>query len=374
MSATTVRIERVELWQIEKELVWPFETSFERELKRRAIVVASHGEGLSGWGECVAGAGPWYSYETVGTAWHIMGDFLIPALLEEPVGHPDGLSTKWARVRGHPMAKAGLEAAVWDLWARARGISMAEALGGAKTRVESGVSIGIERSLGTLVERIGGALEEGYRRVKLKVKPGWDVEVLREVRNRFGPIPLMVDANAAYGWGDLPRLVEMDGYDLMMIEQPFGYNDLVDHATLQQQLGTAICLDESITGPDAAREALELGSCRVINIKAGRVGGHGHAVRIHDLCRERGVPVWCGGMLETGIGRAHNVALASLRGFSLPNDLSASARYYAEDLVEPPFALNADGTLSVPRGPGIGVEVLRDRVERASVKHTCYSS
>jgi O-succinylbenzoate synthase len=365
-----MRIEGIELRVVEMPLVEPFETSFGREEVRPCIVIKAISNGLVGWGECVAGAGPWYSYETIETAWHVLHEFLIPAVLGRDLGEPEALTRDWRRVRGHPMAKAGLEAALWDLWAKSQNMSMRQALGGVKDRVESGISLGIQPSLDALFERIAEALERGYRRVKLKIKPGHDVSIVQAVRERFGDIPLMTDANAAYALDDLSTLTALDEYELMMIEQPFRYDDLVDHAELQRRLKTPVCLDESVKSPEGARQALELGSCRIFNIKPGRVGGLLSAERIHDLCVERDVPVWCGGMLETGIGRAHNVALASLPGFSLPNDLSASERYYHEDLVEPPFVLEPGGTLAVPEGPGIGVEVLENRLEHVTVRRT----
>jgi len=270
------------------------------------------------------------------------------------------------------MAKAGLEAALLDLTAKAEGLSLSRYLGGVKERIPSGISIGIQPDVPTLLKVVERRLKEGYPRVKLKIKPGWDLKVVEAVRQHFGQIPLMADANAAYTLEDLPVFQRLDEYDLMMLEQPFGYDDLVDHAKLQEKIRTPICLDESVKSPDDARRALELQSCRVINLKPGRVGGLLAAREIHDLCLKQGVPVWCGGMLETGIGRAHNVALASLEGFSLPNDLSASGRYYHEDLIEPPFTLNPDGTLSVPQGPGIGVEVVEERLERATLRRKVF--
>ncbi len=368
----TMKVERVELRVVELPLVEPFETSFGREEVRPCILIKAQGDGLTGWGECVAGAGPWYSYETIETAWHVLKDFLIPLALGKAWDHPEEVSREWERVRGHPMAKAGLEAALWDLWARSRGISLKEALGGVKERVESGISLGIQPSVDDLLRKVERALEQGYRRIKVKIKPGWDVEVVKALRERFGEIPLMVDANAAYTLDDRPTLQALDAFGLMMIEQPFRYDDLVDHARLQRQLRTPVCLDESVKSPEDARQALKLGSCRIINIKPGRVGGPSAARAIHDLCVREGVPVWCGGMLETGIGRTHNVALASLPGFTLPNDLSASRRYYRQDLVEPPFELHDDGTLSVPSGPGLGVEVVEERVERATVRREVF--
>jgi O-succinylbenzoate synthase len=265
------------------------------------------------------------------------------------------------------MAKAGLEMATWDLWARQQGISLSRALGGTRTSVEVGVSVGIQASVDHLLRVIDGYLAEGYRRIKIKIKPGWDVDVTRAVRQRFPATRLQVDANSAYSLADAARLKALDEFDLLLIEQPLSYDDIVDHAQLQRQLRTPICLDESIHRPDDARHALDLGSCRIINIKAGRVGGLGQSKAIHDLCQARGAPVWCGGMLESGIGRAHNVALASLPGFTLPGDISASRRYWHQDIVEPEFALQPDGSLAVPTGLGIGVTVREDLVEVLTV-------
>ena len=355
-------VERVELRRIEMPLVSPFETSFGREVHRQAILTSVHSEGEVGWGECVASAAPGYSYETVQTAWHALSDFLVPELLSTSFEHPSECPDRWANVRGHPMAKAGLEAALWDLHGRLNGISLRSALGGDKRAVPSGISLGIQSSVDALIDRVDEALNGGYRRVKLKVKPGWDVEVLERVRQRFPEADLMVDANAAYAPTHMETLTRLDGFGLRMIEQPYAEDDLLEHARLQRELTTPICLDESAASVHAVEQALDLGSCRIVNVKPGRVGGLTNARRIHDLCRGRDVPVWCGGMLETGIGRAHNVALATLPGFTLPNDLSASERYYRRDVIAPPFTLNADGTLSVPEGPGIGVAVDEDRV------------
>lgn len=368
-----MRIERVELRVVEMELVEPFETSFGREEKRPAIIIAALGDGIVGWGECVAGSGPWYSYETIQTAWHVLSDYLIPSVLKEDFDQPEELPLRWKRVRGHPMAKAGLEAAIWDLVAKLKGISLARLWGGTKDRIESGISIGIQRDVPILLTVIERRLAQGYRRVKLKIKPGWDVDIIQAVRTRFREIPLMADANAAYALKDLAIFQQLDEYDLLMVEQPFGYDDLVDHAELQRQIHTPVCLDESIKSPEDARRALQLGSCRIINIKPGRVGGPTNARRIHDICQSKHIPVWCGGMLETGIGRAHNVALASLAGFTLPNDLSASDRYYPEDIIEPAFVLNRDGTLRVPSGAGIGVEIVEERLARVTVEQKAFT-
>ncbi|MBI1730223.1 o-succinylbenzoate synthase [Candidatus Acetothermia bacterium] len=359
-----MKIEQVELRHIEMELVEPFETSFGREVLRPAIIISVKADGLTGWGECVAGAGPWYSYETIQTAWHVLNDFLIPYLWEGPFTKIDEVIQRWSRVRGHSMAKAGLEAALWDLLAQASKKPLAKMLGGTKERVASGVSIGIHENIPALLKTIHKRVDEGYCRVKLKVKPGWDENILGPVRKEFQKILLMADANAAFNLSHKALLKNLDQFNLIMIEQPFSYDDLVDHAELQREIKTPICLDESIKSSRDARQAQQLKSCRIINIKQGRVGGPSEAKKIHDFCLENKIPVWCGGMLETGIGRAHNVALASLPGFTLPNDLSASNRYYKEDIIEPSFELNSDGTLSVPTGPGIGVHVLQDRLKR----------
>lgn len=363
-----MKIETAELRQIEMELVEPFETSGWRETLRPAIIIALHSEGLTGYGECVAGAGPWYSYETVQTAWHVLKDFLIPAVLGRSFASAEELQAVLGRIRGHPMAKAGLEAAFWDVLAQSQKISLAQLLGGTKERITSGVSIGIQKDIPSLLEAIEQRLAQGYRRIKLKIKPGWDIEVLRAVRQRFPDIDLMADANAAYRLTDREHLAQLDEFGLLMLEQPLDYDDLLDHAALQKELKTPICLDESIKTPEDARKALDIGACRIINIKPGRVGGLLNAKRIHDLCRERGVPVWCGGMLETGIGRAANVALASLPGFALPNDISASARYWREDIIEPPFVLEHDGTITVPTGAGLGVRVVPERLQKVTTR------
>ena len=371
-----MKIERVELHHIELPLAHPFETSFGREFTRPCILVAVHGGGLIGWGECVAGAGPWYSSETIETAWHVLRDFLIPAVLGREVASPADVVARFRRVRGHPMARAALENGVWDLLAQAQGVSLADLLGGGKERVSVGVSVGIEPTLEALLEVVDRYVAEGYGRVKLKIKPGWDVDVVRAVRERWPDLPLQVDANCAYTLADVPVLRELDQFDLLLIEQPLHHDDIVDHARLQAQLRTPLCLDESIHSPDHARWALDIEACRVVNIKVGRVGGLTAARQIHDLCAERGVPVWCGGMLETNVGRATNVALATLPNFTLPGDISASARYYPEgrDIAAPNFVLDDDSTLSVPTGPGLGVRVVPERLDAARRRHLARSA
>ena len=363
-----MRIEQIELYYVRLPLVHPFETSFGREEEAQRILVAVRGEGLTGWGETATSAGPWYEYETVETCWHVLRDFLGPRVLGQRVESAEAAASLMAPVRGHNMAKMGLEAAVWDLLGKAQGRSIADLLGGTRQRVRGGVSIGIQGSAAALLDRIGAFWAQGYSRIKIKIRPGWDVDIVRQVRGRFPDAPLMVDANSAYTLADTDLLAALDEYELLMIEQPLAYDDLVDHAVLQQQLATPICLDESVASLAAARAALALGSGRIINIKPGRVGGLAAATSIHDLCQEQDIPVWCGGMMETGIGRAHNVALASLPGFTMPGDISGSARYFHQDLVEPPFEINDDGTMSVPTGPGIGVEVVQERVDSAAVR------
>ncbi len=364
-----LKVDRVTLHHIRMPFVHPFETSFGMERERDCIIVRVETDGAAGWGECVAMAGPWYSYETTQTNWHILADFLVPLVLNTEFAGPEAVFDTFARVRGHNMAKAGLEMATWDLAAKQAGVPLARILGGVRDRVPVGVSVGIQPTLGALLERIAGFVEQGYGRIKIKIKPGWDVEVTRAVRDRFPEMPLQVDANSAYTLSDVDVFRVMDDLDLLLIEQPLAHDDIYEHSLLQQELKTPICLDESIHSVADTRAALSLGSCRVINIKPGRVGGHTSSKRIHDHCRERGIPVWHGGMLETGIGRAHNVALASLPNFTLPGDISASARYYHEDLVDPPFALNADSTLSVPTGAGIGVTVNTDRLSTVTLRH-----
>lgn len=350
-------IERIELRTVRLPLNEPFETSFGRIDSRLIFLVAVNGGGETGWGEVVAAEEPLYSYETVGTALHVIRDYLAPAILGEPLRDISDLAQRLSPFRGHNMAKAGLELAFMDLFARLRCQSLSHLIGGTRERIPVGVSLGIQPSLEHLLERVDRYLSLGYQRIKLKIKPGWDIGVVREVRRRNPDIMLSVDANAAYTLADLDHLRALDDFGLLMIEQPLEHDDLVDHAQLQSKLTTAICLDESITGIKRARQALDMGSCRIINIKIGRVGGYSQALGIHDLCYSKGIPVWCGGMLESGIGRAHNIALASLPGFSLPGDISASSRYFARDLIVPEVTVSRDGTVIAPLGPGLGFNV-----------------
>ena len=361
-----MRLERAELRHIALPLLYPFETSFGLESEKHCVLVRLDCEGVTGWGECVALKGPWYSEETTSTAWHILSEFLIPTILGRDVDTAAALLQMLARVRGNRMARSALEGAFMDALARSRGQSLSHLLGGEREVIESGVSIGIQLSPSALVATVERELAAGYRRAKLKIKPGADIEYVRAVRNAFPDAQLMVDANSAYTLDDAGHLRELDALGLTMVEQPLAHDDILDHARLATQLQTPICLDESIHSAGDARHALDSGSCRIINIKAGRVGGLTEAVRIHDLCRARGVPVWCGGMLETNIGRAHNVALASLPGFTLPGDISASERYFADDIACPGFTVSAQGMLTVPTTPGIGVEVDDQKLERVT--------
>jgi O-succinylbenzoate synthase len=357
-----VRIDRIELRVVRLPLVRFFETSFGRIHEREFVLVTVEEAGAAGVAECVADAQPYYSAETTTTAWHIIAGFIAPLVLGRTFGHPRDILGALAIVRGHNMAKAAVEMAAWDLFARQQGVSLSEVLGGTRSAIESGVSIGIQDSLDELAERVGIERAAGYRRIKIKIKPGWDVEAVERLRTRFGQIPLMVDANAAYTFDDRARLADLDRFELMMIEQPLDYDDIRDHARLQRHIRTAICLDESIHTVRTAEDAIELGACRIINVKPGRIGGHAASIRLHDLAAAHGVPVWHGGMLESGIGRAHNIHLSTLPNFSLPGDVAASRRYYAPDLIDPEIVVRPDGTIAVPDGPGIGVHVVPDRV------------
>jgi O-succinylbenzoate synthase len=364
-----MNIERITLFHVRMPLVSPFETSFGRIDSRDCLLLQVDCGGVSGWGECAADRDPGYSYETAGTAWHILQDFLAPAVLGCSVESAAQFHQQVSGVRGHPMAKAGLEMALWDLWGKQQDRSLHELLGGARQAVDVGVSVGIQASKERLVEVVGGYIGQGYRRVKIKIKPGRDVAEARAVRIAFPELRLQVDANSAYTLDSAAELKPLDELNLLLIEQPLSEDDLWDHSRLQAQLSTPICLDESITVPRHARQALEMGACRVINIKAGRVGGLSQALEIHDLCRERGVPVWCGGMLETGVGRASNLAIASLPGFSLPGDISASDRYYTQDITHERFTLNPDSTITVPDRPGLGITIDIAALRRFTLDH-----
>jgi O-succinylbenzoate synthase len=352
-----MEIDQISLYQVRMPLVRPFETSFGRQSDRECILIALRSEGLEAWGECVADQSPGYSYETTGTAWHIMEDFIIPLMLGQDVADAADFQRCVEGIRGHHLAKAGLEMAIWDLLGKRQGRSLRDLLGGTRDRVQVGVSIGIQDSVPALLQTVEGYLTDGYARVKLKIKPGRDVEDTAAVRAAHPGLMLQVDANSAYTLDTAQALLPLDSMDLLLIEQPLFEDDIWDHRKLQEQLKTPVCLDESIVSPRHARYALEMQACRIINIKAGRVGGLSQAVAIHDLCAANQVPVWCGGMLETGVGRASNVALATLPGFILPGDISASDRYYERDITNERFTLNPDSTIDVCSGPGLGVTI-----------------
>ncbi|HYP52232.1 MAG TPA: o-succinylbenzoate synthase [Pyrinomonadaceae bacterium] len=364
-----MRITHIELREIRLSLVHFFETSFGRTTERRiALVRAVDEDGAEGWGECTAGEGPFYSEEWVESAWVVIRDYLAPMTLGREVAGAAEVSDLMRSVRGNRMAKAAIETAAWDLEARKLGVPRWKHLGGVRAEVACVVSIGIQDSVESLLEKIERELAAGYRRIKIKIKPGWDASVVERVRARFPDVPLMVDANSAYTLADAELFRALDRFKLMMVEQPLAYDDREDHAKLQQQVKTPVCLDESIRSAEDARKALETGACRVVNVKLGRVGGHSEARRVERVCREAGVPVWCGGMLESGIGRAHNIAMSTLEGFTLPGDVSASARYWEEDIIEPPVTVTPRGTIEAPVAPGIGFEVRRERVDALTVR------
>jgi len=362
-----LQVERARLRIVELPLVAPFTTSFGTQTVRRALLVELTGDGVFGIGECTAGIEPTYSSETCSGALDVLRNCILPAIVRGPAARVSGHAERWAWVRGHNMAKAAAEMALLDQAGRASNVALAELLGGLKQRIPCGVSIGIQPSLPATLTAIEGYLAEGYQRIKLKCKPGYDLELARTVRRHFPDTPVMLDANSAYRLEDVARLKALDEFGLMMIEQPLGPDDLIDHAALQSQIETSICLDESVESLTDLRAAVALGSGRILNIKAGRVGGLLPAARLHDACVESGWPAWCGGMLETGIGRAANLALASLPGFTLPGDTSASSRYFHRDLLEQPFELAPDGTMAVPTAPGLGVTLDRRRLEEVTV-------
>lgn len=363
-----MRIERITLTLVQLPLVRTFRTSSStKDSITHILVRAEDAEGAVGWGECACPADPYYCPETVETCWHILKDFLAPAVLGRDWATIDELVALYAKVKGNNFAKAGLEMACWDLLARREGKPLAALLGGTQTEIVSGVSLGIERDVETLFGLIDQYLDEGYRRIKLKIAPGWDVDVVRRVRERHPEVPLQVDANSAYTLDDIDRLKQLDDFNLLLIEQPLAHDDIIDHVRLQAALKTPVCLDESIHSAEDARKALDLGACRVINIKVSRVGGLREAKRVHDVCASRGVPVWCGGMHEFGIGRAANLAVSSLPNFTVPGDISGSDKYYREDLVNPPL-LATNGAMAVPAGPGLGVEPVEERIARHTLR------
>jgi O-succinylbenzoate synthase len=363
----SLTIERAVLREIPLRLREYFEISSGGRQDRRIVLLTLYADGLEAWSECVAAEDPSYSAETTDTAWHVLTDFILPAIVGRTIEEPGDILDPVRWIRGNRMAKAAVEMGAWDLVARSEGVSLSARAGGTRERVAVGVSVGLKPDDEALRRAVGGYVEEGYSRIKIKIKPGRDVEMLRAVRAAFPDMPMMADANSAYTLSDLDRLQALDELGLTMIEQPLRYDDFRDHAELQASLSTPICLDESIESVEDTELALGLGACRVINVKPGRVGGFGESLAIHGRMQRAGLPVWCGGMLESGVGRAYNVALASLPGFSLPGDISASRRYWAEDIVDPEFVVR-DGHMEVPTGPGIGVAVDVDRVAGSAVR------
>ncbi|MFI8574228.1 o-succinylbenzoate synthase [Rossellomorea aquimaris] len=358
-----MEIKRIILRQIKMDLLYPFTTSVGTETDKTIILVeVKSASGISGWGESVAITQPIYNEETVETNWHMMSDHLLPLLQREAVQHPDEVSGRFQKIKGNYNAKAAIEGAVWDLYAKENNLPLAKALGGTKDRIEVGVSVGIQQSETFMLKQIEDYLKEGYKRIKVKIQPGWDTGIIRSIRQEFPKIPLMADANCAYSLNDIETLKALDEFDLMMIEQPLDHDDIIDHAKLQSQLKTPICLDESIHSFEDARKAIELGSCKIINLKIGRVGGLTEAKKIHDLCLEHNIPMWCGGMLEAGIGRAHNIAITSLGNFTLPGDTAPSSHYWKRDIIQPEVEMK-DGYIVVPEAPGIGYEPDLEQIE-----------
>jgi O-succinylbenzoate synthase len=365
-----LKIQSVELIEVRMPLVHFFETSFGRTYERRIIIVrVTDADGVEGWGEITCGESPGYSDEWTDSAWVTAETILAPMVVGKEVAAAADIWGLMSWARGHRMAKAGIETACWDLEAKRLDVPLWRHLGGVNQEIECGVSIGIQDSVEQLLQKIRVEVEAGYKRIKIKISPRWDYDVIKAVRKEFGNIPLMGDANSAYTLGDIEKLKSLDEFDLMMLEQPLGYDDIVDHAKLQREIRTPICLDEPVKSPDDARKAIELKSGKIINLKNGRVGGHTQSRLVEQICRENGIPVWCGGMLESGIGRAHNIAISTLAGYTMPGDVSASKRYWHEDIIDPPVEVSADGMIKAPDAPGIGIEVRKDAIEKLSVRN-----
>lgn len=363
-----MKVEAITLREIRMPLVHFFETSFGRTYDRNIVLVTVHCEGVNGWGECTAGEDPFYSEESFETAWYAMVKYLAPAVVGKTLAGGRDVAPLFARVRGHRMAKAAVEDALWDAEAQQRQTPLWKLLGGTRREIPCGVSIGIQDSLDQLMQKVETELASGYRRIKIKVKPGWDVEAFARIRARWPEIVLSCDANSAYTLEDLALLKQFDRFNLLMIEQPLWHDDFYFHAQLQKQLKTKLCLDEAIRTARDAQAALELGACGIVNIKVGRVGGFTEAIAVHDVCRERDVPVWCGGMLESGVGRVHNIALSTLSGFTLPGDVSASKRYWKEDVIEPEVEVSKDGFIAIKDAPGSGYRIREDLIEKLTVR------
>jgi O-succinylbenzoate synthase len=363
-----MKIEAITLREIQMPLVHFFETSFGRTYERRILLVTAHCEGIDGWGECVAGEDPFYSSEWIDSAWATIAHYIAPAVVGREITSGRDAPAFMAKIRAHRMAKAAVENALWDAEARQKQQPLRKLLGGTRSEVPCGVSIGIQDSVEQLLEKIQIELAAGYRRIKVKIKPGWDVNVLEKIRSRWADITLSCDANSAYTLDQVEHLRSLDQFNLLMIEQPLWDDDIYYHARLQKELRTSICLDESIVNVRAAAFAVESGACRIINIKVGRVGGFTEAKKIHDVCQAHKIPVWCGGMLESGIGRAHNIALSTLDNFRLPGDVSASKRYWKEDIIEPEVEVSANGMITISSQPGTGYQVKEDLIEKLTVR------
>ncbi|MGB8591948.1 MAG: o-succinylbenzoate synthase [Candidatus Acidiferrales bacterium] len=363
-----MKIEAITLREIRMPLIHYFETSFARTSVRRILLVTVHGDGIHGWGECSAGENPFYNEESVDTAWHVISEYLAPSLIGHNLERAIDALSLFPPIRGNNMAKSAVENALWDTEAIARAEALWKLIGGTRTEIPCGVSIGIQSSIEILLEKITESLAAGYQRIKIKVKPGWDTRPLQTIRNRWPDITLSCDANSAYRLSDFAHLKQLDDFRLLMLEQPLWHDDLYFHAQLQKEMKTSICLDESIQHARDAEAAIQMGSCRTINIKVGRVGGFSEATRVHDLCHSHHVPVWCGGMLESGIGRSHNIAICTLPNFVLPGDVSASKRYWHEDLIDPEVEVSSQGMIAVPNRPGRGFEVREKFVEEVTVR------
>lgn len=373
-NSATLLIQSIELREIRLPLIHFFETSFGRTTERRIVLVrVNDAEGNEGWGECTAGEGPFYSYEWTDTAWTTLHDFLAPMVIGQECEDASRVFSLMEHVRGHRMAKASIETACWDLEAKRAGVPLWKHLGGKRNEIACGVSIGIQDTVEILLEKIRKEVNAGYQRIKIKIKPGWDVKIVDRVRQEFPDIQLMGDANSAYTLNDVPLFRELDHYNLMMLEQPLAHDDIFDHAELQKQIETRVCLDESVTSAEDAKNAIGIGACKIINVKLGRVGGHTEAKRVEQVAREHNIPIWCGGMLESGIGRAHNIAMSTLAGFVLPGDVSASSRYWEEDVIEPAVTVSANGTITAPDAPGIGYDVKVDRLDKLTTRRELIS-
>ena len=364
-----VKIDRMVLRHLRMPLVHFFETSFGRTYERDIIIIEAVADGISGWGEITAGENPFYNEEWTASAWLIARDYAAPRIVNRDLANAAAVDPLTRHIRGHNMARGGVEAALWDLQARRNGNPLWKEIGGgARREIPCGVSIGIQDSVEQLIDKIDRELGAGYQRIKIKIKPGWDVDVIRRVRARFPGIRLMADANSAYRLEDAPRLRQLDEFLLMMIEQPLAHDDIIDHAALQPQLATPICLDECIRSAHHAEQAIRMKACGIINVKLGRVGGFSEAKRLHDACESAGIPVWCGGMLESGIGRAHNIALSTLRNFTLPGDVSASKRYWKRDIISPEVEVTPAGTIRITDAPGFGYDIDYDFLKHVTVR------